>query len=70
MTKQEFLVLASSKYESLQKLNENLNFYDYEKAFDELWSEFGRSVLEKNISQVPENCRKKTQFGLGMGKLK
>ena len=42
MTKEEFMVLASEKYENLQKLNEHLNFYDYEKAFDELWTELGR----------------------------
>ncbi len=68
MTKEEFLAVASQKYESLQKLNEHLNFYDYEKAFDELWTELGRSILEKNIGKVPENHRKKTPFVPGMGK--
>lgn len=68
MTKKDFLLLASDKYESLQKLNENLNFYDYEKAFDELWTELGRNVLEKNIGDLPENHRKKTSFEPVTGK--
>lgn len=68
MTKEEFLAVASQKYESLQKLNEHVSFYEYEKAFDELWTELGRSILEKNIGKVPENHRKKTLCVPGMGK--
>lgn len=60
MTKEEFLLLASEKYEALQNLNTTLNFYDYEKTFDELWTELGRAVLERNIGQIPKDHRKKT----------
>ena len=60
MTKEEYLALASEKYEALQKLNTNLNFYDYEKTFDELWTELGRAVLERNIGKIPNDHRKKT----------
>jgi hypothetical protein len=60
MSKEEYLALASQKYEALAKLKEHLNFYDYEKSFDALWVEFGREVLEKNISALPGNHRKKT----------
>ena len=70
MTKEEFMILASEKYENLQKLNEHLNFYDYEKAFDELWTELGRTVLERNIGKIPKDHRKKTLFELGMVKSK
>ena len=58
MTKEEYLSLASEKYEALQTLNTNLNFYDYEKTFDELWTELGRAVLERNIGKIPNDYRK------------
>ena len=70
MTKEEFMILASEKYENLQKLNEHLNFYDYEKAFDELWTELGRTVLEHNIGKIPKDHRKKTLSEPGMVKSK
>jgi hypothetical protein len=60
MTKEEYLALASEKYEALQNLNTNLNFYDYEKTFDELWTELGRTILERNIGEIPNDHRKKT----------
>lgn len=37
MSKEEYLQIAASKYDELQKLNAETNFYDYEKGFDELW---------------------------------
>lgn len=60
MTKQEFLALAADRYESLQKLNDNLNFYDYEKGFEQIWTDLGRNILEKNIGEIPQNHQKKT----------
>ena len=43
MTKDEFLALAGSCYDDLQRLNiEQTHFYDYEKGFAELWTELGR----------------------------
>jgi hypothetical protein len=63
MTEAEFLALAKAKYDSLQTLKDSPNFYDYEKSFDEIWTDLGRQVLEKNIGEVPSNHRKKTLFG-------
>lgn len=61
MTKDEFLVLAASRYDDLQHLNtEQTNFYDYEKGFAELWTELGRAVLEGNLGELPESPRKKS----------
>jgi hypothetical protein len=60
MSKEEYLAIAESKYEALQKLQEEGNFYDYEKSFDALWVEFGRQVLEKSISSPSKDHRKKT----------
>ena len=47
MTKEEFLKLASKNWDKIEshKTDSN-NLYDYEKGFDELWVEFGRSTLE------------------------
>ena len=68
MTKEEYVVLALEKYEALQSLESACSFYEYEKRFDALWVELGRSVLEKTIGDVPENYRKKTKFGRVMEK--
>ena len=59
MTKKEFLAIASEKYEKLQKLNDIKSFYDYEKAFEGIWTDFGRQSLEKNIGDIPQNHQKK-----------
>lgn len=61
MTREEFLQLASSRYDSITALNDNHkdSFYDYEKEFVNLWQDLGRSVLEKNISKPPKDRRKK-----------
>ena len=60
MTKKEFLAIASEKYEKLQKLNTIDDFYQYEKEFEQIWTEFGRQSLEKNIGDLPTNHQKKT----------
>lgn len=59
MTKEEYLALAAEKYDELQALNKIDNFYDYEKEFDEIINKLGRAVLEKNLSEVPADRRKK-----------
>jgi uncharacterized membrane protein len=68
MTKEEFLAIATEKYEALQKLNEQTSFYDYERGFDELWIDLGRQVLESNIGKVPTDHRKKTSYEVVTGK--
>ena len=53
MTKDEFLALAGSRYDDLQRLNtEQTHFYDYEKGFAELWTDLGRAVLKETLG----NC--------------
>lgn len=59
MTKEEYIALASSKYDELQALKKINNFYDYEKKFDELLMDYGRTLLEKSISSPPADRRKK-----------
>jgi len=62
MTKEELMEKVSARYDELQALNKLDNFYDYEKGFEDIWIELGRSVLEANIGAVPENRRKKKPY--------
>jgi len=59
MTKEELLQKVSERYDELQALNKLDNFYDYEKGFEDIWLELGRSVLESNIGIPPNDRRKK-----------
>jgi len=59
MTEQEFLELCRSKYQEINKLNEIKDFYQYEKQFDQTMVELSRMLLERNLSQVPVDRRKK-----------
>jgi len=62
MTKEEFLELASSKYDSIKDLNKLDNFYDYELGLSDLMKELSLSVLEKNLGGIPSNPKKKSDF--------
>lgn len=59
MSKEEYLALAEQKYNELKSLNKKPTFYDYEQSFEQIWLDLGRQVLEKNLSEVPEDRRKK-----------
>ena len=59
MTEDEYVALARQKYQDLQQLKRKPTFYDYEKSFDEIWQDLGRQVLEKSLSDVPVDRRKK-----------
>ena len=59
MTKEEYLAIASEKYDELQALNKIDNFYDYEKEFEKILKGLGRTLLEKSISEVSADRRKK-----------
>ena len=59
MTKEEFLALASSKYDSLRDLNKLDNFYDYEKELVDIIRDLGSSVMELNLGKAPTNPKKK-----------
>ncbi len=60
MSKEEYLAKAAARYEALQKLKEQKDFYNYEAEFDKIWTDMGREVLEGSIGKVPANKRKKT----------
>ncbi|MCY7352023.1 MAG: hypothetical protein LH606_15395 [Cytophagaceae bacterium] len=66
MTEDEYMALARQKYQDLQQLKTQPAFYDYEKTFDAIWQDLGRQVLEKSLSDVPADRRKKkiiTRYG-------
>ena len=70
MTKEEYLSIASEKYDALQALNKLDNFYDYEKEFEKLLNELGRMLLEKNLSELSADRRKKKARSPNMDTLK
>lgn len=59
MTKEQLIASVSAHYDELDALNKIDNFYDYESDFIKLWAKMGREVLEKNISKLPGDRRKK-----------
>lgn len=59
MSKEEYLQLADSKWEALQSLQQEESFYEYEKRFDGIMQELNRELLERSISEVPTDRRKK-----------
>lgn len=59
LSEQEYVELARAKYTELKKLQEAKNFYEFEKRFDEIWTDLGKEVLEGSISEVPNDRRKK-----------
>lgn len=60
MSEEEYLEIARKRYREVISLNDgNLSFYDYEKRFVDIIDDLSRELLEKNISTVPLDRRKK-----------
>jgi len=59
MTKEEYLTMSAKRYDELQALNKIDNFYDYESEFAKIMNELSKEVLEKNLSKLPADRRKK-----------
>jgi len=60
MTKAEFLSEASAAWDKLEERKKNSkDFFSYEKAFDELWVEYGRRTLEGSLGSKATNDRRK-----------
>lgn len=59
MTKEEYLKLASEYWEELEKLENESNFYNYEKKFDSLMIDFGNNLLNKQMEGTGTDRRKK-----------
>lgn len=63
MSKEEYLKLAESKWPELEQLDQEKDFYEYERKFEQIMRELSRVVLEQKVSTPGENRRKKTKFG-------
>jgi uncharacterized membrane protein len=59
MTREEYLVLCSKRYDELKGLNKIDNFYDYESEFAMIMKGLSKEVLEKQLSDLPADRRKK-----------
>ena len=59
MTKEEYLNLASTYWDSFKSLEKEESFYAYEKQFEKNLLEFGKDLLEQSISNPSPNRRKK-----------
>ncbi len=59
MTNEQLIEAITAHYDELNALNKIDNFYDYESDFIKLWAKMGREVLEKNISTLSGDRRKK-----------
>lgn len=66
MNKQEYLEAAERRYDELDRLNLITDFYDYETEFLKIWQDLGREVLEKNISPLKNDKRKKKPHNFGL----
>jgi uncharacterized membrane protein len=62
MTKEEYLAMAAKRYDKLQALNKIDNFYDYESEFANIMNDLSKEVLEKNLSELPADRRKKKRL--------
>jgi hypothetical protein len=61
MSKEEFVALALSRWPELESLDQEKDFYEYEKHFEQIMLDLSRAVLERKISTVGKDRRKKTK---------
>jgi len=59
LTEDELVALTRQRYRQLQDLQKTNSFYQHEQQFETIWMDLGREVLEKTISEPPQNRRKK-----------
>lgn len=62
MTKEEYLAIAAKRYDELKALNKIDNFYDYESEFANIMKDLSMEVLEKNLSELSADRRKKNTY--------
>ena len=61
MTKEDFLALALERWPELESLDQDKDFYEYKKRFEQIMLELSRTVLERKVSKVGNDRRKKTK---------
>ena len=51
MTKEDFLALALERWPELESLDQDKDFYEYKKRFEQIMLELSRAVLERKVSK-------------------
>ncbi|CAN5918140.1 hypothetical protein BH24BAC1_BH24BAC1_30310 [soil metagenome] len=59
MNKEEYIKLAESKWPELEALQQEGDFYTYEKRFVEIMQELNQAVLQAHLGPAPQDYRKK-----------
>ncbi len=59
LTKEEYLAIAEKHWLSLATLSSETSLYELEKKFDVAIKSLNKDVLERTLSEVPANYRKK-----------
>lgn len=70
LTKEQYIALAASRWPELEALDQEKDFYEYERKFEEIMLDLSRAVLESKISNPGDDRRKKTKSAPGLGQLK
>jgi hypothetical protein len=60
--------LAESKWPELEALQQEGDFYTYEKRFVEIMQELNQALLQAHLGPAPQDYRKKKAFGPPTGK--
>jgi hypothetical protein len=59
MNKEEYIRLAESKWPELEALQQEGDFYAYEKRLAQVMGELGLAVLQSQLGEAPKDYRKK-----------
>jgi hypothetical protein len=61
LTEEEFMAIAKSFYEEMttELKDEEIDFYEYESRLDKKVTDFGRTILEKSLSDTEVSSEKK-----------
>ena len=59
MTEEQFVELARKQFQKIKALKSVTSFYEYEKQFDKVWTDYGKETLEQTINKPPKDRRKK-----------
>ena len=59
LTEEKFVELARKQYHQIHQLQQVNSFYEYEKAFINIWNEFGRQTIQESISSTTKDRRTK-----------
>ena len=73
MNKEEYIKLAESKWPELEALQQEEDFYAYEKRFAQIMEDLNLALLQAHLGEAPQDYRKKkslqTTFGpVGLSK--